>query len=73
MGRAARFQVDDAAGTAVVYLTRQPTAEDLATAREVLGDALAQARPDELLAVLIREIADEDAYERVCRARGLLL
>lgn len=66
------MQVDDEFGTAAVFVDVELTDE----VRRVLKPILEPLTDEELgylLATLVRRFADEQAYERVCRGRGLLL
>lgn len=68
----ARLQVDDEHGTAAVFADIDLTDEQRALIEPLLEGLNARDRLY-LLADLIRQKADEEAYERVCRDRGLLL
>jgi hypothetical protein len=69
--RRVRVEVLDEHGTAVVVVP-ELTAEQRAALDGVLPP-LTLEEGWRLLAVLTRQIADEQAYERVCAQRGLLL
>lgn len=68
----ARCQVDDQYGTAAVIIDLDLTDEQRRLLEPLL-DTLTREDRLHLLADLIRQKADEEAYERVCRDRGLLL
>lgn len=65
-------EVSDEHGTTGVVID-----VDLTQAQRTALDQLADRIPVELrwltIALLVRQIADERAYERVCQERGLLL
>lgn len=68
--------VDDEHGQARVVIDQAPNPERLAAVGEVIADVIGdldRERSGQLLAVLVRMIADEQAYERICHQRGLLL
>ena len=65
-------QVDDQYGTAAFVLDHDLTNEERALLEPLLESMTSEDRLH-LLADLIRQKADEEAYERVCRDRGLLL
>lgn len=67
------LQVDDEYGTATVILDHDLTADERALLEPLLDQLPDGVHPDHLLAVLTRHLADEQAYERVCQQRGLLL
>lgn len=68
-----RLQVDDGHGTAVVYLLPPTITRRQADALAEIVDAIPPVDRAAVLAQLIRDTADEQAYQRVCTARGLLL
>lgn len=65
-------QVDDEGGTAAVILDHDLTEQERALLEPLLDSMTSEDRMH-LLADLNRSKADEEAYERVCRDRGLLL
>lgn len=67
-----RIQVDDEHGTAAVILDVDLSDEQRALLEPLLAP-LSRTEGELLLCRLVRAKADEDAYERVCRERGLLL
>lgn len=68
----ARLQVDDEHGTAAVFMDLDLPDEQRRLLEPLLESLTAEDRLH-LLADLIRAKADEEAYERICRDRGLLL
>lgn len=69
-----RVQVDDEHGEAVVYIDEKPSDEALAAVDQVLADmGLTADQLEQMLPVLVRQMHDEQAYERVCAQKGLLL
>lgn len=67
-----RLQVDDECGTAVIYHDTAVPEAMRGALLEVVAPLTAGERVY-LLARLIRQAADENAYQRVCAERGLLL
>lgn len=66
------LQVDDEHGTATVILDHQLTDHERAVLEPLLAQLPPDVAPEHLLAVLIRQAADEQAYDRVREQRGLL-
>lgn len=66
------LQVDDEHGSATVILDHELTDEERTVLDPLLAQLPANVAPEHLLAVLVRQVADEEAYDRVREQRGLL-
>lgn len=66
------LQVDDELGAASVIVDHELTDDERAVLEPLLAELPANVAPEHLLAVLIRQVADEQAYDRVRASRGLL-
>lgn len=68
-----RIEVDDQHGTGVVYLPDVPAADVQAAARVLDEMGITDAQREQMLPLLVRRHADEEAHERWCERNGMLL